>query len=258
MNKKANYIELHGLQYHLGCKPGDFANKILLVGDPDRATKVAAHFSNVRVQRQHREFFTYTGQYKDQDMTVMSTGIGEGNMEISIIEISQLVENPKIIRCGSCSAIEKDIALGSLVISQRSIELGSVCSYYNIDLNQLIASPKLTQSLENACKEMGFEHTTGITASAPGFYGPQGRHIKGFPIKKPHLIDELQKQGVKNLEMEIATLFGLSSLKQIEAGAICAVYGNRASDTFLSEQEMPEAESRCIEASLLALHQIVV
>ncbi|MCB0271580.1 MAG: nucleoside phosphorylase [Bdellovibrionales bacterium] len=258
MNKEANYIEIAGKQYHIGCQKGDLAQKILLVGDPDRAAKVANYFSSVRVQRQHREFHTFTGFYQDQEITVMSTGMGEGCMEISVIEICQLVENPILIRCGSCSALQPNISLGSLIISESAYSLGSLHNYYDIKTQDMISDMAILRALDQACKTQNVTYSVGKTASAPGFYGPQARQIPGFTITQPLLMKDLQDKGFSNLEMEISTLFGLSHLKGIRAGAICAVYGNRALNTFLEDSEIPKAETDCIEASLLALRDCLV
>ncbi|MDF1666302.1 MAG: uridine phosphorylase, partial [Planctomycetota bacterium] len=112
-----------GKQYHVGVKPGDIAPFILLCGEPQRADRVAKHFSEITVRRANREYVTITGIYEGAPVTVTATGIGTDNTEIAIVELSQCVENPTFIRIGSSGALKPKIQLGDLIISSGAAKL---------------------------------------------------------------------------------------------------------------------------------------
>lgn len=258
MSTSANLIQSQGKPYHLGVTSEDIAEKIILVGDPSRAKKISTKFDDIQKTFVHREFHTFTGTLEGERLTVMSTGMGEGNMEITVIELSQLVQNPVVIRCGSCSTLLPNIELGTLVISDHAVDRGSVCSFYQLGEDAYKSDSEVMQSLKYACAKKSLVFHVGKTASSPGFYGPQGRNIEGFPIRSQHLLKDLVQQDVINLEMEIATLFALGKQAGMRCGAICGVYGNRALDQFISEKEMIQTEENCMEACLLAIRQLVV
>jgi uridine phosphorylase len=93
----------------------------------------------------------------------------------------------------------------------------------------------------------------GITATAPGFYGAQGRQVPGFPLRYPNLLDDIAKLGVVNFEMETSTLLTLASLAKVRAGAVCAIYANRPNNTFITPEDKDQAELNCIHAGLTAI-----
>ena len=253
MKRNANNItNSKNEQYHIACKPGEVAKNIILVGDPQRAFRISTHFDKIRFRKQHREYVTFTGPYKNIPMTVMATGIGQGNMEIAMVELSQIVSKPWIIRCGTSSGLQKNIRLGSLVISHDVHDLGNLATYYKVSKKKIKANPKVEAALVQACTELGIISHVGKTASAPGFYGPQGRKIKGFPISKPGIIQTLIKKKVMNLEMEVATMFSLAACNGTPVGAICGAIGNRARNDFLDDTGIMKTEQKCIESVLKA------
>lgn len=249
----ANFILSDAKTYHLGCGPGDVAEKILLVGDAARAQKAAALFETIRFTHQHREYHTYTGIFQGHPMTVMSTGMGEGCMEIAVIELAHITDQPTLIRAGSCSALDKTIGLGELIITEKALDMGAVLGSYAVDRQHLQADPDVLQALQQAAQAKNIAAHTGLTASAPGFYGPQGRHLTNFPLANEQAIEPLFDQNVQNLEMEVATLLGLCALGGLRAGAVCAAYGHRYTNEFLSTQGMALAEKQCLDVSLHAL-----
>ena len=93
----------------------------------------------------------------------------------------------------------------------------------------------------------------GITATAPGFYGAQGRDEEGFPPRDPQVVEKLAAIGVANMEMEASTLFTLASLKKWRSGCICTVFGRRQHDQFLNPEDKPALEDRCVNVALDAL-----
>lgn len=245
-----------GVQYHLACKRGDLAENIMLVGDPDRAKLVADQFDTVTFHSQHREFVIFTGVYRGIEVTALSTGISQSNMEIAIIEACQITDQPTFIRCGSCGALQENMELGDLVISTGSVKIEDTTSFFAPPGYPAIAHSDCVIALLMASKELRDEHPSqthvGLTASTSGFYGAQGRHVEGFPILNDQSLSQLSGLGVKNFEMETSTLFVLSQVRGVRAGAICAVYANRPRDVFADEITRKKSEKRCIEVSLKA------
>jgi uridine phosphorylase len=240
-----------GKQYHIGAGPGDVAPRILLVGDPARADKVAQRFDKVHVRRTNREYVTITGDHKGEPLTVTATGIGCDNTEIAVIELSQCVDAPTFIRVGSCGALAPGIALGDLVISSGAVKLESTSSYFVPEGYPSVAHHECVVALVEATADLkGRAVHVGLTATASGFYGAQGRQVPGFPPRDPELPAKLGALGVKNMEMEASLLFTLASVRGLRAGAICAVYANRQADTFVDTDLKDRAESACIDAGL--------
>jgi uridine phosphorylase len=240
-----------GRQYHLGIRPGDIAPRVLLVGDPARAEKVARRFQKRTGEWRNREFVTITGLYQGLDITVTGTGIGPDNMEIAVVELSQCRKNLTFIRVGSCGALQDDIELGDLVISTAAVRLENTSSFFVPDGFPAVANFDVTRALVEACAKR--RHHVGITASAPGFYGAQSRKVPGFTPRFPDLPGDLGRLGVKNLEMEVSALFTLATISHQRAGAICAVYAQRRRNQFADAAQKVAGEARAIEAGLGAL-----
>ena len=112
------------------------------------------------------------------------------------------------------------------------------------------------RALLEAAAVTGAPHHLGVTASSPGFYGAQDRHLPGFPLRDHGILEDLQRQGVKNIEMEASCLFSLAGLAGWRAGAICAVYANRHHDEFIRQERKAEAEASCIDTALEAFHAL--
>ena len=225
---------------------------ILLCGDPARAAKIAERFDSVRLRKSNREYVTYTGKYKGLELSVMGTGIGCDNMEIAVVELSQLVEKPTFIRVGSSGALQPHIGLGDLVVSTGGVRLENTSTYFVPEGYPAVSDYEVLVSLVSACHQTGARSHVGLTASAPGFYGAQGRKIKGFPPRFPELPEKLAEMGVLNLEMEISTLFTLAQISGARAGAVCAIYANRPHDRFADSDIRTKAERSAIETGLAA------
>jgi uridine phosphorylase len=243
-------------QYHIGLAPGEAAPRILLCGDPKRAEKTAALFDAVKCERRNREYVTITGAYRGMEVTVMGTGIGADNVEIAIVELAQIVDEPTFIRIGSCGSLAKDIQLGDLVVSTGAVRLEATSSFYAPETYPAVANYEVVVALVSACAAQGVRYHTGITASAPGFYGAQSRKIPRFPPRYPDLPGSLAKIGVANFEMEISALLTICSVGALRAGAICAVYAHRPTNKFIDPEGKEEAEQQCILAGLGAFERL--
>ena len=255
-----------GSIYHLNLLPEDIASKIILVGDPDRVESVSNLFDSVRVKKQKREFIAHTGDFNGKEVTVISTGIGTDNIDIVLNELDALVNidlntrQPKseltslnIIRIGTSGSLQADIPCDSFVLSKFGLGLDNMLRSYlideisnsamedafikhtNWDLRKgkpyiISCSEKLEQLIESD------KMHKGITATAGGFYGPQGRVLR-LNIQDEKLNSKMDNfkfdaNRITNLEMETAAIYGLSKLLGHNALSLNAIIANRATGTF--------------------------
>src|SRR6185436_3681241 len=240
-------------QYHIALGPGEVADYVLLPGDPDRIAKIATRFDSIEFQRQHREFASVTGTYRGLRLTAISTGIGTDNVEIVIAEILAVTKHPTFIRIGSCGVLRDDIALGDLVISSGAVRLEATTKYFVHEGYPAVADYAAVAALVEAANQLGHRAHVGITATAPGFYGAQGRPIPQLPIRFPDLADEMARQGVTNFEMEASAVLVLSTLAKCRAGVVCTAYAQRVSGAFVTGEQQQRAEAACIDTGLEAL-----
>lgn len=255
-----------GSVYHLNLKPNDIADTVIFVGDQNRVNKITKHFDTIEVDKQKREFKTQTGTYKGKRISVISTGIGPDNIDIVLNELDALVNidlktrEPKetltslnIIRIGTSGSLQDDIPVDSFVISTHGLDLNAMLHAYQItpvtnpDIEEAFIKhtnwhsnkgrPLIINNHKGLEKKFESEQTfKGITATAGGFYGPQGRVLR-LPLQDPKLngkIDSFRynELRVTNLEMETSVIYGLSKLMGHKALSINAIIANRANATF--------------------------
>jgi uridine phosphorylase len=240
-------------QYHIGLGPGELAEYILLPGDPDRTARIAERFDSIEVEQKHREFASVTGLFRGQRVSVVSTGIGTDNVEIAVAEILAITERPTFIRVGSCGALQPEMGLGDLVITTGAVRLESTTSFYVHDGYPAVADYEVIAALVEAAARLGHTYHVGITATAPGFFGAQGRPIPQLPIRYPDLAEDMARQRVLNFEMEASALLVFASLARCRAGVVCAVYADRTTGEFPSGSTKDAAEAACVEAGLESL-----
>lgn len=255
-----------GSIYHLHLFPKDVADTVIVVGDQDRVKQVSAHFDNIEVEVSNREFITHTGTYKGNRITVLSTGIGTDNIDIVVHELDAAVNinfdtrqphpeqrSLRIVRLGTCGAVQPDIPVDSFVVSAFGLGFDGLLHYYerqpteaetqlenslvkHLEWDPPFSRPYVVQgdpSLVNLLSEGNFK---GITATAPGFYGPQGRKIR-IPLTRPDINDKVTSfsdhgQRITNFEMETSALYGLGELLGHNCCTVCAVIANRVRGEF--------------------------
>lgn len=261
-----------GSVFHLHLTPEQIAKTIILVGDPDRVAMVSSHFDGTDLKVQNREFITHTGTYRGEKITVLSTGIGTDNIDIVVNELDALVNinletrkpNPEpiplnLIRLGTSGSIQPDIPIGTFLLSEKAIGFDGLLNYYSRcdDVSDLALQSAFTKYVNwdvrlpkpyavNADQKLmnifaGAEVTTGITISASGFYGPQGRVLR-IPLAHPDLSQKIAQfrygnKKVTNFEMESSAIYGLASLLGHRAVTICAVIANRSTGEFMGEYQ---------------------
>ena len=240
-------------QYHIGLAPGELAEYVILPGDPDRTARIAERFDTIELEKRNREFASVTGTYRGRRMSVVSTGIGTDNVEIVVAEILSITTRPAFIRVGSCGVLRDEIELGDLVITSGAVRLEATTKYFVHDGFPAVADYAAVAALVEAAHSLGHRAFVGLTATAPGFYGAQGRPIPQLPIRYPDLAEEMTRQGVLNFEMEASALLVLATLAGCRAGVVCTAYAQRVSGAFVQGEQKERAEQACIETGLEAL-----
>lgn len=254
-----------GSIYHLNLLPEDIADTVITVGDPERVSEVSQYFDRIELKKGKREFITHTGYLGSKRLTVLSTGIGTDNIDIVLNELDALVNidfktrklNNKlksldIIRIGTSGAIQEDIPMDSILVSEYGLGLDSLMQYY---VHELSSDERLLQdalrphfhSLEGILpyissadhgllKTIGKDLIKGITLTAPGFYSPQGREVRAKAsfsgLLKLFRSFSFEGQRITNLEMETAGIYALSKALGHKAISINAILANRVNYKF--------------------------
>jgi uridine phosphorylase len=240
-------------QYHIALKRGEIAHNVLLCGDYVRAEKISKFFDRIKLRKQNREFVTYTGTYKKIPVSVMATGIGPANIEIALIELSQIAKNLTVIRVGSCGGLQKYTSLGDLIISSGALRLENTSLFFVPEGYPAVAHYEVLLALKKSAEELKIKYHIGLTATAPGFYGAQGRQINGFPLITSDITKYFRMMGILNFEMETSTLLTLAQLKNYRAGSICTVFVDRYKYKIINEQLKKQAEAHCIKTALKSI-----
>jgi len=250
-----------GSVFHLHLQPEELADNVILVGDPGRVGMVTSFFESKEFEKSSREFNTVTGCYKGNRVTVLSTGIGTDNIDIVMNELDALAnidlkkreikrerKSLNILRIGTSGAIQPDIPLGSFVLSDISIGFDGLLNWYagrdsisDLDMERefvkqtgwikSLPAPYFVNAGKKIIDVLKKDTIEGITISAPGFYGPQGRVLR-VPLSMPDMIEKFedfryQGRKITNFEMEGSAIAGLSALMGHEAATVCCIIANR-------------------------------
>lgn len=252
-----------GSIFHLHLLPEDLADDVILVGDPGRVEMIASHFDQIELKKSNREFYTITGTYHNHRISVISTGIGPDNIDIVVNELDALANiNLKtkeikggmralnIVRIGTSGSVQADLPVNSFVISEKSIGCDGVLRFYAnneqvcdqpfedafigyCQWNRTTARPYVVNASAELVNRLHTEGKTvkGVTLTAVGFYGPQGRVLR-LPLAMPGINDRITafrfgEYKVTNYEMESAAITGLSNLLGHHAATICLIIANR-------------------------------
>jgi uridine phosphorylase len=250
-----------GAIYHLNLLPEQIANTIIVVGDQNRVHEISRHFSRIDHQVSNREFITHTGIYNNKPISVLSTGIGTDNIDIVLNELDALVNfnlktrtikkektSLNIVRLGTSGSLQPNIPVDCAVVSKYAIGFDGVLPFYKTsyetdELSLIDAFKKHTKwdaalnppyavKANDALFDLiQRDNYTGITATANGFYGPQGRilRLQPFNAQLNELYSSFEWNGLKltNYEMETSALYGLAGLLGHNACTICAIIANR-------------------------------
>lgn len=259
-------INPDGSVYHINLKPEHIANDVIFVGDQYRVDEVAKFFDAIEFETQKREFKSKVGTYKGKRITVISTGIGPDNIDIVMNELDALVNidfetravkdqltQLNIYRFGTSGSLQKDIPVDAILLSSHAIGTDNMLRSYQVnhvtmtDMEDAFIQhtqwnvdkgrPYAIQASEKLMLKMDEnQFYRGITITAGGFYGAQGRVLR-LAVEDKDLNDKMdnftfQSHRATNLEMETAAIYGLAKLLGHEAISINAIIANRANGTF--------------------------
>lgn len=255
-------INNDGSIFHLHIRPEQLADRVILVGDPERVSLVANHFDNTEFEVQSREFHTITGTYKGKRITALSTGIGCDNIDIVMNELDALAnidfstrtERPEhrtltLVRVGTCGGLQPDTPTGTHIASVKSIGFDGLLNFYagrnevcdleletefkrQVAWNPIMGNPYVATADPDLINRVALDDMVrGVTIACNGFFGPQGRRLR-LPLMDEKLNDKIEAfsyNGLKitNFEMESSALAGLSSLMGHKAMTCCMVIANR-------------------------------
>lgn len=250
-----------GSAFHIHLKPEELADIVILVGDPGRVDMVAGYLSDIEFRHQSREFVSVTGKYNGKRLTVLSTGIGTDNIDIVMTELDALANvdfatrEPKeehrtltLLRIGTTGAIQADIPLGSPIFSWYSVGCDGLLNWYagreritNADMEEAfkrhtrwdrhLPSPYFVKASDKLIERFKDCTVKGVTISASGFYGPQGRVVRQG-LAMPDMLETFESfrygdYRITNFEMESSALAGMARQLGHEAGTVCCAIANR-------------------------------
>lgn len=221
------------LQYHIRCRRGDVNRYVLLPGDPARVEVIAQGWGSARFIADNREHRTWSGELEGVPVTACSTGMGGPSTSIAMEELAALGADT-FIRVGSCGAIQEEVECGDLIICSGAMRQDGTSQDY-IDLSYpAAASYEVTAALVESCERLNIRYHVGVSCTTASFYCGQARPgLKGYAqSSQAHKVEDLNRAGVMNFEMEAATVLTLAGIYGLRAGAVFAVVAHRLKDSF--------------------------
>jgi uridine phosphorylase len=254
-------INSDGSVFHLHLRPEDIADTLILVGDPARVDMIAGYFDKIEVEKSNREFVSKMGYIGKSRLSVLSTGIGCDNIDIVLTELDALANvdftsrtvkqqhrSLRILRIGTCGALHGDIPPGAIIMSDISAGIDGLLNFYansdsirlkamekafvrHMNWDKRLAEPYFVPASKTLADMFDKDVIHGITVSAPGFYGPQGRAVR-LGLSDPDLLSKAESfrydnMRINNFEMESSAIAGLSLLLGHQAATVCTVIANR-------------------------------
>jgi len=254
-------INSDGSAFHIHLRPEELADTVILVGDPDRVDMIGYYLEDKEFRHANREFVSITGKYNGKRITALSTGIGTDNCDIVMTELDALANidfetrEPKaehrtltILRIGTTGAVQPDIPLGSAIFSRYSVGCDGLLNWYadrdkitekameeafkeHTGWDKNLPSPYFVKASDKLSEKFKGFSVEGVTISAPGFYGPQGRVVR-LGLAMPDMIEKFESfrfgdYRITNFEMESSAVAGLAKHLGHEAGTVCCAIANR-------------------------------
>ena len=254
-----------GSLYHLLLRPEHLAGKIILVGDPQRVPLVSSFFDKVEFVFENREIITHTGYLNNVRLTVMSTGMGPDNIDIVMNELDALVNvdlntrtikekhtSLDIVRLGTSGALQADIPIDSFVMATHGLGIDGLLHFYKhgdisddkmaeafekqVRWPKALPEPYVIKGSESLEAMLGEGFIKGITITAPGFYGPQGREIR-LKAAYPEMNERISAfryndQRIINFEMETSALYAFGKMLGHNTLTVCSILANRINETY--------------------------
>lgn len=262
-------INPDGSTYHLNIRPDQLPHKLILVGDPERVPFVSKYFDKIDHKIHKREFVSHFGQYRNQAIGVVSSGIGADNVEIVLNELDALVNidfetrqakdqkiSLELIRIGTSGSIQKDVPVDSFLVSKAGIGFDNLAQFYGFDSPNMLSIEALNSwcqkinyklpvygamASEKLVKQFSSISQQGYTLTAPGFYAPQGRTVRMKSLL-PNFLSDVSKTKFKgeiitNIEMETAAYYAFSASLGHEMISLNAILANRITNEFSKNPE---------------------
>lgn len=265
-----------GSVYHLKLLPEHVADDVIVVGDPGRVERITSRFDAVEAKIHNREFITHVGRIGQKKITVLATGIGTDNIDIVLNELDAAVNidlstkteksekrSLNIIRMGTSGSLQADVPVDSILVSESAFGFDGVLHFYDngtifdreimdafsrhMDFPDTMALPYAVNGSAELIDLIADENTIkGITITANGFYGPQGRQLR-LPIAIPNMNDrmaefEFNGRRITNYEMETSALYGLGQLLGHKTCTACIIIANRPAGTYSENHMASEAK----------------
>lgn len=256
-----------GSVYHLNLVPEDIAEKIILVGDPDRVPRVSKFFDSIEIKKNKREFYTHTGTLRGERITVISTGIGTENIDIVMNELDALVNIDlknkelkdekkalQLFRLGTCGSVNPDVEVNQMLVTENVVGLDGLLHFYSDynfenefsknflekfpyeNVKPMLYFSDWAEDISDYYKDAKYH---GNTATFPGFYAPQGRQLR-LKALDDKFLETLNNLGVSNFEMETSAIYGLSKLLGHKALTVNCVIANRRRGEFSADHHTSE------------------
>lgn len=259
-------LQSDGAIYHLNLHPEELAENVILVGDPGRVSMISGMLDTVEVRKQNRELITHTGTYKGKRISVVSTGMGTDNIDIVLTELDALANvdlatrtvrsehrTLNLVRIGTSGALRADLECGTFLASAYGLGIDGMLRYYDTgdivredvvdafvrhtEWSPSLPMPYCTAASRELLDRIGHDMRQGITVSAPGFFGPQGRQVRAR-LRYPELngkIETFEYLGnvITNMEMECSAIYGLGNLLGHRPLTVCLLIANRVTGKFL-------------------------
>lgn len=254
-------INADGSVFHIHLRPEELADTVIMVGDPGRVDMIAEYLTDIEFRHVSREFVSVTGRYNGKRLTALSHGIGPDNIDIVMTELDALANvdfatrevrpehrTLKILRIGTSGALHADIPLGSYILSHISVGFDGVMNWYgnrekitdaaveeafkkHMNWDPHLPSPYFVKASDRIIDRFRDCTVKGVTISAPGFYGPQGRVVR-VPLAMPDMLEHIEsfrfgEYRITNFEMESAPLAGLARHLSHDACTVCCAIANR-------------------------------
>jgi uridine phosphorylase len=268
-------INPDGSTYHLHIRPDQLPHKIILVGDPERVPFVSKYFDKINYKIHKREFVSHIGQFRNQPIAVVSSGIGADNVEIVMNELDALVNidfktryamdqkiSLELIRIGTSGSIQEDIPVDSFLVSKAAIGFDNLAQFYGFESKNMLDTEALNvwcqqinykfpvygaKASEKLIKQFSAISQQGFTLTAPGFYAPQGRTVRMKSLL-PDFLSDVSKtkfagETITNIEMETAAYYAFSASLGHEMISLNAILANRLTHEF---SKNPENQIKCL------------
>jgi 5'-methylthioadenosine phosphorylase/purine-nucleoside phosphorylase len=221
---------------HLRVEPGDYADAVLLPGDPLRAEYIAStFFEDVRRVNAERGMLGFTGTFEGRPISVQSSGMGCPSAAIVIEELVQ-VGVKRIVRVGTCGGLQPDLGLGDVIVAIAATPAdGTVRTYTGGEPHTPTADWEVVHAAVHEAKHSGQRVRVGPIVSSDVFYNPSAGQAQRW-----------SDRGILAVEMEAAVLFTIAALRGVSAGCLLTVSDIVVEGEFvrISDEELREAVDR--------------